>query len=61
MLSIVQGILAPQEYQEIKKQFTSIINKKNAVEYQPDLMTVKDAQDAMIWAERIFDKVKKKI
>ena len=61
VLSIVQGILAPQEYQEIKKQFTSIINKKNAVEYQPDLMTAKDAQDVMIWAERIFDKVKRKI
>lgn len=28
VLFIVQGILTPQEYQEIKKQFTSIINKK---------------------------------
>ena len=60
-LSIVQGIFAPQEYQEIKKQFTSIINKKNAVEYQPDLMKPKDAQDSVMWAERIVDKVKKKL
>lgn len=62
VLSIVQGIiLAPQEYREIRKQFTSIISKKNAVEYQPDLMTAKDARDAITWAERIFDKAKGKM
>lgn len=60
-LSIVRGIFAPQEYREIKRQFTSIINKKNAVEYQPDLMKLKDAQDSVMWAERIADRVKKKL
>lgn len=60
-LSIVQGIFTPQEYQEIKRQFISIINKKNVVEYQPDLMMPKDAQDSLMRAERIVDKVKKKL
>ena len=61
VLSIVQGIFTPQEYHEIKKQFTSIMNKKNAVEYQPDLMKPTDAQDSIMCAERIFDKVKRKL
>ncbi len=61
VLSLVKGIFAPQEYQEIKRQFTSLIDKKNASEYQPDLMEPKDAQNSVKWAERIFDKVKKKL
>ena len=60
VLSLVKGIFAPQEYQEIKRQFTSLIDKKNASEYQPDLMEPKDAQDSVKWAERILEKVKKK-
>lgn len=61
VLSLVQGIFTPQEYQEIKRQFTSLMDKKNASEYQPDLMDPKDAQDSVKWAERILDKVKKKL
>ena len=60
VLSLVKGIFAPQEYQEIKRQFTSLIDKKNASEYQPDLMEPKDAQDSVKWAERILEKAKKK-
>jgi uncharacterized protein (UPF0332 family) len=61
VLSLVVGIFSPQEYQEIKRQFTSLIDKKNASEYQPDLMEPKDAQDSVKWAERILDKIKMKL
>lgn len=60
-LSLAQGIFTPREYQEIKKQFISIINKKNAVEYQPNLMKPKDARESVMWAERIAAKVRKKL
>ena len=61
VLLLVQGIFPPQEYEEIKKQFTSLISKKNASEYQPDLMDPKDAQDSVKWAQRIINKVKTKL
>ena len=61
VLSLVQGIFSAQEYEEIKKQFTSLISKKNASEYQPDSMGHKDAQDSVKWAERILSKVKAKL
>ncbi len=61
VLSLVRGIFPPQEYGEIKRQLTSIINKKNAAGYQPDLMGLKDAQDSVMWAERIVGKAKKKL
>ncbi len=57
-LSLVRGIFAPQEYHEIKKQFTSLMDKKNASEYQPVLMESRDAQYSVKWAERILNKVK---
>lgn len=60
-LSIVQGVLAPQEHQKVTRQFVSLINKKNAAEYQPDLMGPKDAHDCVVWAERIVDMVKQKL
>lgn len=61
VLSLVQGILSAAQYEEIKKQFTSLISKKNASEYQPDLMDVKDAREAIKWAERILTKAKAKL
>jgi uncharacterized protein (UPF0332 family) len=61
VLSLIQGIFSSQEYEEIKKQFTSLISKKNASEYQPDLMNPKEAQDSIRWAERILAKVKTKL
>lgn len=60
-LLLIKGIFSPQEYGEIKKQFTSLIDKKNTAEYQPDLMDAMDAHDAARWAERIVDRVKKKM
>ncbi|KER05326.1 hypothetical protein AAA799E16_02036, partial [Marine Group I thaumarchaeote SCGC AAA799-E16] len=52
---------SPKEYREVKRQFISLIDKKNASEYQPDLMEPKDAQDSIKWAERILNKVKTKL
>ena len=61
VLALVQGILLPTQYEEIKKQFLSLINKKNTSEYQPDLMDEGDAREAIKWAERILTKVKAKL
>ncbi|MGQ0795417.1 MAG: HEPN domain-containing protein [Nitrosopumilaceae archaeon] len=61
VLSLIQGIFPSVEYEEIKKQFTSLIGKKNASEYQPDLMDPKEAQDSVRWAERILAKVNAKL
>lgn len=38
VLSLVKGILAASEYEDISKQFVALINMKNTSEYQPDLM-----------------------
>lgn len=61
VLSLIQGIFSSQEYEEIKKQFTSLISKKNESEYQPDLMSQKDAENSIKWAERIITKVQAKL
>ncbi|HET7336561.1 MAG TPA: HEPN domain-containing protein [Candidatus Nitrosotalea sp.] len=61
VLSLVKGILTSSEYDEIKKQFVSLINMKNLSEYQPDLMDEKDANNAIKWSERILVKVKAKL
>lgn len=60
-LSLVKGILTAPEYDEIRKQFMSLINMKNTSEYQPDLMTEKDANEAIKWAERILSKINAKL
>ncbi|MDE1725406.1 MAG: HEPN domain-containing protein [Thaumarchaeota archaeon] len=60
-LSLVQGILSSSEYEETRKQFLSLIDKKNASEYQPDLMNEDDALKAIKLAERILTKVKAKL
>jgi len=61
VLELVKGILSPPQHEDIKKQFTFLISKKNASEYQPDLMTEKDANEAIKWAERILSKVNAKL
>lgn len=61
VLDIVKGILLPQQYDDIRKQFTFLINKKNVSEYQPNLMTERDANDAIKWAGRILSKVNSKV
>lgn len=61
VLSLIKGIFTSAEYQDIQKQFTSLMSKKNASEYQPDLMEEDDAEKSVKWAERIVAKVKEKI
>ncbi|MDE1766186.1 MAG: HEPN domain-containing protein [Thaumarchaeota archaeon] len=61
VLFLVQGILSPREYDDIRKQFTNLIDKKNASEYQPDLMGVDDAKNSILWAERILARAKTKL
>ncbi len=61
VLTLMKGIFDPNEYQDIQKQFTSLLSLKNASEYQPDLMAASDAQNALKWAERIVNKVKAKL
>ncbi len=58
VLGLIKTIFPPKEYNDVKKQFTSLIGKKNEAEYQPDLMSQKDAQNAVRCAERILAKVK---
>jgi HEPN domain-containing protein len=61
VLSLLKGILPSKEYVEIEKQFKPLLGLKNASEYQPVFMTVKDAQNSLKCAERILAKVKAKI
>ncbi len=61
VLELVKGIFSPAEYEEIRKQFTSLLSMKNASEYQPDLMNEDDAKKSVKWAERIVSKVKERL
>ena len=61
VLSLLKGIFTPTEYQDVQKQFTSLLSLKNASEYQSDLMEVTDAQNAVKWAERIVVRAKEKL
>lgn len=61
MLVLIKGIFSPTEYEEIRKQFTSLMSMKNASEYQPDLMDEGEAEKSVKWAERIVGKVREKL
>ena len=61
VLSLIKGILRGNEYAEMQKQFTSLLSMKNASEYEPDLMNIKDAENCVKWAERIVAKVEQKL
>jgi HEPN domain-containing protein len=61
VLVLVQGILPSPEYEEIRKQFVSLIDKKNISEYQLDLMNENDALKAIKLSERILTRVRVKI
>jgi|GEM_PF-674534 len=58
VFSLIKGIFSAQEYVDVERQFKSLLDLKNASEYQPDLMSLKNAQDSIKWAERIIAKVK---
>ena len=61
VLSLIKGILAQREYEETLKQYNTLLGMKNESEYQPDLMSLKEAESAIKLAERIFEKVKAKL
>jgi uncharacterized protein (UPF0332 family) len=61
VLDLIKGILTSEEFEYVKKQFDGLMSRKNESEYQPTLMNDKDAEDAMLRAERILNKVKTKI
>lgn len=60
VMSLVKGIFTPAEYQDVQKQFISLLSLKNASEYQPDLMEESKAENAVKWAERIISRVREK-
>jgi HEPN domain-containing protein len=60
-LSLTKGIFSSQEQNDVEKQYKLLIGLKNASEYQPDLMSHKDAEGAIKSAERIFAKVNAKL
>ncbi|MGI0023936.1 MAG: HEPN domain-containing protein [Nitrososphaera sp.] len=61
VLALVKGSFSTAEYQEMRRQFTSLLSMKNASEYQPDPMDKVDAENSVKWAERIVGKVKEKL
>jgi HEPN domain-containing protein len=61
VLILIKGILSPQEYKDVEKQFKLLLDLKNASEYQPDLMSRKDAENSLKLSERILEKVKAKM
>lgn len=60
-LLLIKGILTSKEYNDIEKQFSSLLNLKNAAEYQPDFMSPEEAKNSIKWAERILAKVRAKM
>lgn len=61
VLSLIKGILTREEHDAVSKQFGNLLGMKNQSEYQPILMRQKDAEDAIMWAERILRTVKTKL
>lgn len=60
-LNTIKGAMNGNEFGDMSKQFSGLIALKNQVEYQPDLMQIKDASDAIRRASRILSKVKQKL
>lgn len=61
VLSLLKGILTQEEYSVVNKQFSNLLGMKNKSEYQPDLMSQKEAENAVKWAGRILDLIKLKM
>ena len=61
VLSLIKGILVQREYEETHKQYNTLLAMKNDSEYQPDLMSLTEAESAIKLAQRIFEKVKAKL
>lgn|SRR5487761_56385 len=60
-LLTLKSIFTPDEYSDLAKQFRSLMSKKNISEYEPVLMSRGEAESCLKWAERIMDRVKRKI
>jgi len=58
---LVKGIPTPEEHNDIKTQFSSLLDLKNTAQYQPDFTSPEDAKNSIKWAERILAKVKNKL
>jgi uncharacterized protein (UPF0332 family) len=61
VLTLLKGILTPNEYADIEKQFSSLIDLKNTAEYQPEFTSHEEARNSIKRAQRILDKVKAKM
>lgn len=61
VLSTIKGAMKGNEFEDMAKQFGGLIALKNQAEYQPDLMRVGDATDAIRSASRILSKVRQKL
>ncbi len=61
VLLLTKGIFSAQEQSDVEKQYKSLIGLKNASEYQPVLMSRKEAEGSIRAAERILAKVKAKL
>lgn len=61
VLLLTKGIFSAQEQSDVEKQYRSLIGLKNTSEYQPDLMSRKEAEGSIRSAERILAKVKAKL
>lgn len=61
VLLLTKGIFSAQEQSDVEKQYKSLIGLKNTSEYQPDLMSRKEAEGSIRSAERILAKVKAKL
>ena len=61
-LNTIKGaIMNGNEFGDLAKQFVGLIALKNQTEYQPDLMQIQDASDAIRRASRILSKIKQKL
>jgi HEPN domain-containing protein len=60
-VDLVRGALSEGEFKEVAKQFGGLIELKNQAEYQPDLLSQRQAADAVRRADRILSKVKEKL
>lgn len=60
-LAAVKGAMPQWELTDFAKQFSGLMALKNQAEYQPDLMSNKQASDAVSGASRILAKVKQKL
>jgi uncharacterized protein (UPF0332 family) len=58
VLSLTKEVFSPQEQNDVAKQFKQLLSLKNVSEYQPDMMSQKEAENSLKLAERILEKVK---